>query len=108
MKKWVGMNYSADGGQLDHVRERIIWASIEYGRQQTMLRSRRLSLPIKVSGYKGAILINATFGCETITLSPLVIRKYHVFNARCLATITGRTFAAEKAKPSFDVIKWIH
>ena len=57
MKKWVGMTFSADGGQIDHVRQRVTWASIEYGRQHTMLRSRRLSMSIKVSGYKGVILI---------------------------------------------------
>ena len=40
MKKWVGMSYTADGGQLDHVRQRLIWVSIEFGRQRSMLHSR--------------------------------------------------------------------
>ena len=53
-------------------------------------------------------MTNATFGCETITLTPVIMRKYRDFNARCLSVISGRTLAAEKAKPSFDVIKWIH
>ena len=108
MKKWVGMTYSADGGYKDHVRERLIRASIEFGRQRSMFCNRRLGRPIKVSGYKGAVLINATFGCETIVLSPWTIKKYEDFNARCTAVISHRTFAAEKSKPSFDVIKWIH
>ena len=53
MKKWVGMLYDADGGQEDHVRQRLMLAGIEFGRQRTMLRSGRLNLPIKISGYKG-------------------------------------------------------
>ena len=62
-----------------------------------------------MSGYKGAVLVNTTFGCESITLSPRVVRnKYIDFNARCCAVISHRTFASEKAKPSFDIMKWIH
>ena len=30
-KKWVGMTYTANGGQEDHVRERLTWAGIEFG-----------------------------------------------------------------------------
>ena len=108
MKTWVGMTYTADGGQLDHVRQRLIWASIEFGRQRSMLRSRRLRRSLKVSGYKGAVLVNATFGCECITLTPRVIRKYVDFNAGCCAVISHRTFAAEKARPSFNVMEWVH
>ena len=65
-------------------------------------------MPIKISGYKGAILINATFGCEVIRLTSMIIRKYRDFNARCLSVITGRTWAAEKLKPTFDVIEWVY
>ena len=108
VKKWVGMTYTADGDQLDHVRQRLIWASIEFDRQRSMLRSRRLLRSIKVSGYKGAVLVNATFGCECITLTPRVIRKYVDFNASCCAVISHRTFAAEKAKPSFNIMEWIY
>ena len=104
MKTWVGMTYTADGGQLDHVRQRIIWVSIEFGRQ----RLRRLCRPLKVAGYKGAVLVNATFGCESITLSPRVIHKYVDFNARCCAVISHRTFAAEKVRPSFNIMEWIY
>ena len=107
MKKWVGLSYSADGDETDHVRSRLAMASIEFGRQRSMLRSRRLGRPIKVSGYKGAVLTNVTFGCETITLTPRVIKKYRDFNASCSMVISHRTFTAEKAKPSFDIIQWI-
>ena len=108
MKKWVGMQYDADGGQLWHVRERLMWAGIEFGRQRRMLRSGRLNLPIKISGYKGAVLANATFGCESVRLTNVVKRKYCTFNARCLSAITGRTYAAESLKPTFDIMAWIH
>ena len=60
------------------------------------------------AGYKGAVLVNATFGCECITLTPRVIRKYVDFNASCCAVISHRTFAAEKAKPSFNIMEWIY
>ena len=73
-----------------------------------MLRSRRLCLPIKISGYKGAVLVNATYGCESVTLTATIKRKYCDFNARCLSVITGRTFASEKQNPTFDVLSWIH
>ena len=73
-----------------------------------MSRSRRLCLPIKISGYKGAILINATYGCECITLTAMIKKKYCDFNAQCLSIITGRSFASEKLKPTFDVMAWIH
>ena len=53
-------------------------------------------------------MVNATFGCESITLCPRVVRKYVDFNARCCAVVSHRTFASEKAKPSFDIMKWIH
>ena len=53
-RKWVGMTYTADGGQDDHVRERLLWAGIEFGRQQKMLRSGRLLLRMKISAYKGS------------------------------------------------------
>ena len=69
MKTWVGMTFTADGGQEDHVRERLLWAGTEFGRQRKMLTSSRLLRPVKVSAYKGAVLINGTFGCETITLT---------------------------------------
>lgn len=108
VKKWVGMTYDADGGQEYHVRERLMWSGIEFGRQRTMLRNRRLNLSIKISGYKGAVLVNATYGCESIRLTASIKRKYQDFNARCLSVISGRTFAAEKQKPTFDVIAWIH
>ena len=36
-KKWVGMTFTADGGQDDHVRERLSWAGTEFGRQREML-----------------------------------------------------------------------
>ena len=108
MKKWVGMLYDADGGQEDHVRQRLMLAGIEFGRQRTMLRSGRLNLPIKISGYKGAILINATYGCEVLRLTPMIVRKYRDFNARCLSVISGRTWAAEKSKPTFDVMEWVY
>ena len=108
MKKWVGMLYDADGGQEDHVRERLMLAGIEFGRQRTMLRSRRLSLPIKISGYKGTVLINATYGCEVLRLTSTIKRKYRDFNARCLSVISGRTYAQEKDKPTFDIMEWIY
>ena len=73
-----------------------------------MLRSRRLNLPTRISGYKGAVLVNATYGCESITLTAAIRRKYIDFNAKCCAVISGRTFAAEKSDPTFDVIGWIH
>ena len=107
-KKWVGMTFTADGGQDSHVRERLMWAEIEFGRQRGILSSRRTLLPIKISAYKGAVLINATYGCETITLTSLAVRRYINFNVRCLATITGRTFGAERTKPTFDVMAWIY
>ena len=107
-KKWVGMTFTADGGQEDHVRERLRWAGIEFGRQRELLRNRRLLLPYKISAYKGAILINATFGCETITLTSTIVRKYTHFNVRCLSEITGRTIGAERTKPTFDILAWIH
>ena len=107
-KKWVGMTYTADGGQDDHVRERLTWDGIEFGRQRGTLGSRRTLLPIKVSVYKSAVLINATFGCEAITLTSMVERRYVHFNVKCLSTITGRTFAAERTKPTFDIMMWVH
>ena len=108
MKKLVGMLFVSDGDQEDHVRERIMMAGIEFGRQRIMLRSRRLNLPTRISGYKGAVLVNATYGCESITLTAAIRRKYIDFNAKCCAVISGRTFAAEKSDPTFDVIGWIH
>ena len=61
-KKWVDMTFTADGGQEDHVRERLMWAGIDFGRQRGTLRNRRLLLPYKISAYKDVMLINVTFG----------------------------------------------
>ena len=83
MKKWVGMTYTADGGQEDHVRQRLAMAGVEFGRQRRMLSSGLLLLPEKISAYKGAILITGTFGCEAITLNSAIVRKYCDFNVRC-------------------------
>ena len=107
-KKWVGMTYTADGGQDDHVRERLTWAGIEFGRQRGTLGSRRTLLPIKVSVYKSAVLVNATFGCEAITLTSMVERRYVHFNVKCLSTITGSTFTVERTNPTFDIMMWVH
>ena len=96
--------YTANGGQENHVRERLMWSGIEFVRQRELLRSRRLLLSYKISEYKDAILINVTFGCETVTLTSTVVRKYTQFNVRCLSTITGRAFAAERTKPTFDIL----
>ena len=107
-KKWVGMTYTADGGQDDHVRQRLLWAGVEFDRQQRAMRSGLLLLRIKVSAYKGAVLITGTFDCEVITLTPGITRRYIDFNAKCLSAMSGRTIAAERTKPTFDIISWIH
>ena len=104
----VGMLFASDGDQEVHVRQRVMMAEIEFGRQRSMLRSGRLNLPIKISGYKGAVLVNTTYGCECITLTTTIKRKYTNFNAKCCAVVSGRTFAAEKQNPTFDVLGWIH
>ena len=51
MKKWVGMTYTADGGQEDHVRQRLAMAGVEFGRQRRTLSSGLLLLPEKISAY---------------------------------------------------------
>ena len=102
------MTYTANGGQDDHVRERLAWAGIEFGRQRGILSSSRTFLPIKISAYKGAVLINATYGCETVTLTSAIVRRYQRFNVQCLSTISRRTFAAERTKPTFDIMAWIY
>ena len=102
------MTYTANGGQDDHVRERLAWAGIEFGRQRGILSSSRTFLPIKISAYKGAVLINATYGCETVTLTSAIVRRYQRFNVQCLSTISRRTFAAERTKPTFDIMVWIY
>ena len=107
-KRWVGMTYTADGGQEDHVRERLAMAGTEFNRQRKTLRSRRLLLRIRVSAYKGAVLINGTFGCESVTLTPGIVRRYVEFNPRCLSAMSGRTTAAERSEPTFDIMSWIH
>ena len=94
-KTWVGMTFTADDDQEDHVREHLLWTGTEFGRQRKMLCNSRLLWPVKVSTYKDTVLINATFGCEKITLTSAVVRRYTTFNVRCLSAITGRSFAAE-------------
>ena len=107
-KKWVGMTYTADGGQDSHVRERLSWAGTEFNRQRKALRSGQLLLRVRISGYKGAVLVTGTFGCEAITLTPRIVRRYVDFNTRCLSAMTGRSLAAERTEPTFDIMAWIH
>ena len=53
-------------------------------------------------------MIGGTYGCESITLTPGIVRRYVEFNTRCLSAMSGRTTAAERSEPTFDIMSWIH
>ena len=42
-----------------------------------------------------------------VRLNIINCRRYKVFNAKCCAQITGRSYASEMSEPSFDILAWI-
>ena len=79
------------------------------GQLSNILNSDKISLDLKLRLYEASVLSLLTFGCETWTLSPQVLRMLNGANSRMLARFTGQSIPKE-ARPqttSLNIIRKI-
>ena len=90
-----------------HVQTRILLEEVEFHKCRPILCDKRLDMSQKIVTFKISVLVTATFGCETIDLKPLTIRRYRRFFAKYATAISGRSITDENKQPSFDIIAWV-
>lgn len=79
------------------------------GKLRHVLDSPDLSVPLKMRLYQVTVCSVLSYGCETWTLSPVVMNMLNDTNSRMLARFTGKTIPQEarQSSCSFNLVRAI-
>ena len=83
---------------------RLAKASSRFSELHNVWRDRSLSLKLKLQLFEAGVCSMATHAFEAWKLSNANIKRLRLWNARCLAFITGRSIKSEYKYPSKDLV----
>ena len=101
---YLGSNFEADGDCEPDVKIRMAIAKSTFGKMMEIWKAEERSLKQKLRLYSAAVISVASFGFETWEMPRKLGDSLRGWNARCLATITGREISQEHRQPTFDLI----
>ena len=93
--KYLGTLFTADAKQIHDIKSRIAMAYARCGKLRHVLDSPDLSVSLKLRLYQAAVCSVLTYGCETWTLSPVVMKMLNGANSKMLARFTGKSIPQE-------------
>ena len=108
-EKYLGSVFTADADQLHDIKARIAQALTRCGKLRHVFESPDLSITIKLRLYQAAVCSILTYGCETWSLTPAVMKKLNGANSKMLTRFTGKSIPQEarRATCSFDLVRSI-
>lgn len=107
--KYLGSLFTADGRQIHDIKVTVTMAFSCCDKLRHVLDSPDLSVPLKLRLYQAAVCSVLSYGCETWTLYPAVMRTINGVNNRMIVRFTGKTIPQEARKVScgFDLVRAI-
>ena len=101
---YLGSNFEADGDCEQDVKIRMAIAKTTFGKLMEIWKAEEISLKQKLRLYSAAVISIVSFGFDTWEMPQKLEDSLRGWNARCLATITGREISQEHRHPTFDLI----
>jgi hypothetical protein len=101
---YLGFRFQADGDRRPALEQRMAIAKARFGALHEIWRDRKLSTSAKVRIYACAVVSVLTYGSEIWLLDAKTQATLRGWNARCLASITGRGYRDETVDPTFDLV----
>ena len=101
---YLGFGFQAEGDREGALTQRMAIARSRFGQLHEIWRSKKLPVSAKLRVFACAVVSVLTYGNEIWQMNSRVLKKLRGWNARCLATITGRGFREETVEPSFDLV----
>jgi hypothetical protein len=101
---YLGFRFQADGDRRPALEQRMAIAKARFGQLHEVWRDRKLSTSAKVRIYACAVVSVLTYGSEIWLLDAKTQATLRGWNARCLASITGRGYRDETVDPTFDLV----
>ena len=108
--KYLGSIFTAAAEQQRDVEARVAMDTQRCGNLRHLFNSKDLTIHLKLRLYDAAVLSLLTYGCESWTLSPKIVKRLNGANSRILASFTGGKSILQEARPattSFDFMKKI-
>ena len=87
---YLGFRFQADGDRVAALTQRMAIARARFGQLHEVWKSRKLPTSTKLRIFACAVVSVLTYGNEIWVFNAQVVKKMKGWNARCLATITGR------------------
>ena len=101
---YLGLSMTVDGDEAYPVEVRLAKASSRFSELHNVWRDRSLSLKLKLQLFEAGVCSMATHAFEAWKLSNANIKRLRLWNAKCLAFITGRSIKSEYKYPSKDLV----
>jgi hypothetical protein len=96
--KYLGSMFTADGSQDKDLSRRIAMAMQRCGQLRHVFDSDDITVKMKISIYKAAVMSILTYGCEAWQFTAKAKANINGANARCLSRITGQSAHQEASR----------
>ena len=107
--KYLGSMFTADGSQDKDLSRRIAMAMQRCGQLRHVFDSDDITVKMKISIYKAAVMSILTYGCEAWQFTAKAKANINGANARCLSRITGQSAHQEASSltRTYDLVQAI-
>jgi hypothetical protein len=102
--KYLGFNFQADGDRRPALDQRMAIARTRFAELHEIWRDKKLPTSAKVRIYACAVVSVLTYGSEIWRMDEKTQASLRGWNARCLHSLTGRSYRDETVDPTFDLV----
>ena len=98
--KYLGSILNRDGTSTQEIKVRIAQATAALARLHPILKSKNISLQVKVKLYRSLVVSIFLYGCESWTTTAETERRIQAFEMKCLRKLLGISYLQRRTNVS--------